>query len=476
MKYTKFKLKNFRGIVEKIDIDIEEHDKKPLCLIGNNESGKTTILNGIKLIGKLCQGRMPSNEELINYRPKVGNEFSGEMYLAVEIMINNEDYKKLADTNKKKEEESIQENIDTLRRELKKNKNKICVSFTYHYEMSKLKGDVEIKFDDNIVKHCDTNILLEYINKNAPNIIYLDDFIFDIPPVIRYSKNNNEKNSDRLLNSTQNKQWQKIFDDILKGTLAKGTQEKETFNDLYSSIYQQYDFLFSYFITFWVKDNPKDEDAPRQRMRRMNKFLDKAILKDWEDISGLKSSFEGFEIKREASENGEFDDYSLFVHEGENVFNLSERSKGCRWFFSFKILTQIRSHRDDSNIIFLLDEPASNLHIYPQDRILQNLKRLAKKKQVIYSTHAPHLIDTNNLSNCLIVHNKKIRETERSDISLSDFNDALSKGKKLQQPLAPILERATLSNFKINNIWEKVKDIDTFMNVMGRVALFFGKL
>ncbi len=55
---------------------------------------------------------------------------------------------------------------------------------------------------------------------------------------------------------------------------------------------------------------------------------------------------------------------------------MDERSKGLQWSFYFHILTRIRQNRNKSGVIFLLDEPANNLHIRPQNEMLKHLIEL----------------------------------------------------------------------------------------------------
>ena len=74
------------------------------------------------------------------------------------------------------------------------------------------------------------------------------------------------------------------------------------------------------------------------------------------------------------------------------VFNVNERSKGFKWFFSFLLFTEFRKKRT-KNILFLLDEPASNLHSTAQAHILNALEELGKDSLVVYSTHSHHLIN-----------------------------------------------------------------------------------
>ena len=85
MRYLSFSLENYKGL-KKISID----DLSDLsCFIGNNESGKTTILKGIEIIGKLCLGENLSEREKKEIRPREssfngGITFSTRMKLQIQ--------------------------------------------------------------------------------------------------------------------------------------------------------------------------------------------------------------------------------------------------------------------------------------------------------------------------------------------------------------------------------------------------------
>ena len=59
------------------------------CLVGDNESGKTTILQGINLIGRLCKGGREgklSPVDLRENRPR-GVDFSGDIIFSAKIKM-----------------------------------------------------------------------------------------------------------------------------------------------------------------------------------------------------------------------------------------------------------------------------------------------------------------------------------------------------------------------------------------------------
>lgn len=83
-----------------------------------------------------------------------------------------------------------------------------------------------------------------------------------------------------------------------------------------------------------------------------------------------------------------------------------QRSSGFRWFFSFLAAF---SHYEQGRepIIILLDEPGVGLHARAQHDFLQFIeKRLAKKCQVLYTTHSPFLVQPAHLERARLVQDE----------------------------------------------------------------------
>jgi len=74
-----------------------------------------------------------------------------------------------------------------------------------------------------------------------------------------------------------------------------------------------------------------------------------------------------------------------------------DRSAGFTWFFSFLVkFSQVQ--KSQGNVIILLDEPGLNLHAKAQSDLLRYLKeKLEPKHQVIYTTHSPFMVPTNDI-------------------------------------------------------------------------------
>jgi predicted ATP-dependent endonuclease of OLD family len=94
-----------------------------------------------------------------------------------------------------------------------------------------------------------------------------------------------------------------------------------------------------------------------------------------------------------------------------------QRSRGFIWFFSFlvwfdSVQEQIGSERD---IILLLDEPGLALHALAQANFLDYIDDLAKKHQVLYTTHSPFMVHSNRLHQVRMVEDKPKLGTIISD-------------------------------------------------------------
>lgn len=76
-----------------------------------------------------------------------------------------------------------------------------------------------------------------------------------------------------------------------------------------------------------------------------------------------------------------------------------ERSAGFVWFFSFLVWFSQTEKSYGDKLIILLDEPGLNLHAKAQGDLLRYTKeKLLPKYQVVYTTHSPFMIDTDNLN------------------------------------------------------------------------------
>ena len=135
----------------------------------------------------------------------------------------------------------------------------------------------------------------------------------------------------------------------------------------------------------------------------------------------------------------------------DGIYNINERSLGFRWFFSFLLFTNFRPHRKSSSkgLLYLFDEPASNLHPSAQQELLKRFKKLCENKNVtiIYTTHSHYLIDPSNLENTFVVMNRTLESANIStdspkstDIKVERYRKFMSSKSPISYYAQPILE------------------------------------
>ncbi|MGN6602615.1 MAG: AAA family ATPase [Ginsengibacter sp.] len=90
---------------------------------------------------------------------------------------------------------------------------------------------------------------------------------------------------------------------------------------------------------------------------------------------------------------------------------LKNRSKGFNWFFSFLVWFKKIQEDQGSNYVLLLDEPGLNLHASAQANLLHFLSDLSEDYQIIYTTHSPFMIESQDLHKV-----RTVLETEHGSV------------------------------------------------------------
>jgi hypothetical protein len=114
------------------------------------------------------------------------------------------------------------------------------------------------------------------------------------------------------------------------------------------------------------------------------------------------------------------------IRDGTRRFDVNDRSLGFRWFFAFMLFTQFRVARAGlyRKILFLFDEPASNLHAAAQQKLIDSFPAIARDDHMlVYSTHSHYMIEPKWLEQTFIVTNRAEAPSGLSvldDVSLDD--------------------------------------------------------
>jgi predicted ATPase len=75
------------------------------------------------------------------------------------------------------------------------------------------------------------------------------------------------------------------------------------------------------------------------------------------------------------------------------LIRLDERSRGFQWFFSFDLLLMHESKGQFKGCVLLLDEPGLHLHPEAQEDLVKRLEVYAAGNVLIYATHLPYMIN-----------------------------------------------------------------------------------
>lgn len=95
---------------------------------------------------------------------------------------------------------------------------------------------------------------------------------------------------------------------------------------------------------------------------------------------------------------------------GDVETNFDTRSTGFQWFFSFFAAFSAYQDSDDA-VIVLLDEPGTSLHGDAQHEFVDYIfSELGASKQTIYTTHSQHMVDPTRYEKLRAVHDRATRD------------------------------------------------------------------
>jgi predicted ATP-dependent endonuclease of OLD family len=101
----------------------------------------------------------------------------------------------------------------------------------------------------------------------------------------------------------------------------------------------------------------------------------------------------------------------IYNEHHEVTVSFDDRSSGFVWFFSFLVLFSQVKNTHSNNLIILLDEPALSLHAKAQSDLLRYIEeRLAPDHQVVYTTHSPFMVPAHNLTSVRTVEDVVIEK------------------------------------------------------------------
>lgn len=395
MKYKSFYIKNYKGIKDlKLELD-KDPNSNIITLVGLNESGKTSILEAISLIHN-----EPNANEVHKLIPKNRKfNFTDTIEVTAFLELETEDEKNINSFCKGigfKNNNPIKNVSQSLVYSFKNSEFIPAESgITWEFELEGLLKNKRYsrKFSSENEEFLKVQ---EYVVQNLiPPLIYYPNFLFDFPNRIYLEESKDEEKEQAT--------YRAVLDDIMD-TLNEGLTIEEH-------------------IIYRLKNKSEGSDeALESTIERISIQITKVVFSAWGQLFDSKGK--EIKLKTGIDETNGLAYLEVKLKEGLNQFQISERSLGFKWFFTFLLFTEFRKNRsgEKGEILFLLDEPASNLHSTAQKNLLTTFQKLVSNCKLIYTTHSHHLINPKWLSSAYIIKNKALDYTQEFDY-ISDNTD-----------------------------------------------------
>ncbi|HEY8602819.1 ATP-dependent nuclease [Tsuneonella suprasediminis] len=399
--YQDFRIRNFRGLE---DVSITFNKDELVLLLGLNESGKTSILRAIEAFD---YNNDPSPDQLKPYFTSIRNKHdiaSNQPCLITARILFDEKveyntFKKIMNASGFGAESKgeIEEALSSINESGEVSVTRVIPFSNGNPGQSYYRVEGDFTFSNEKIN----GVLAQSIVMLCPFIMYFEDFQDAIP-----SKIFTNKNSDAY-----NQTWYDIIDGLFYNT-----------NPNYN---------IKSFETYYNAKNPRPDDASTL-LERVNQTLQKTFTEKWEDLAGVQ------EIERamiKYSEKGpKFFEIKVTEKDG-TTYSVHERSKGAIWYLAFLMKTEFRRKKlreGSGKPVYLIDEPASNLHSTAQQKMVEDFVRLVEDTSLIYTTHSQYLISPSHIKNAYVV------SRTNGKVHCVKWNDYI-KGKKVNtsyyQPL-----------------------------------------
>lgn len=407
MIYKQFRIGRFRGIAD-ITVSLAKGDL--VLLVGLNESGKTTILRALEAFDHRNDPGQDSLESwLTSVRNKSDEYTNKSATITADIEIARERSDKLFQSEMRPRPTGDQAGLidDFLQSIVAPHILTITRVFPFkdgnaQTPYYRIRSDHALAEDRALADRVATRLI-----ELCPFILYFEDFTDRIPERIYVAKSNDAYNPD----------WYDVIDGLFYNT-----------RDNYS---------ISKFKGLYGRANPRPDDA-RTVLRRVNATLNEVFTRKWEQLSGVKDIDETELIYNNTARSPYF---ALKVTDTDGTtYSVDERSKGALWYLSFLMKTEFRRRKmrkDSGKPIFLIDEPASNLHSSAQRTLLGDFRQLVEDTTVIYTTHSQYLISPENMRNTHVIRR------EGGTVRATLWSDYIRESAPLvthYQPLADLLK------------------------------------
>ena len=369
--YNSIEIKGFRGLSH-VSLNFSKNDL--VLLLGLNESGKTSILKAIECFDF---NNDPDSEHLRAFFTSIRNkqdiDCSSPTTITAEINFSEPlDFKFFQKALRSAQySEQFRSTVEAF---ITRANERCSVRITRVIPFDKGNARASYyKFEDHppIEDMKLESVMAQEIVRRSPYILYFEDFQDAIPEKIFTNKR-----SDGF-----NPVWYEIIDGIFFNT-----------NSSYS---------VKEYLGYYSNKNRRDDDA-RTVLKQVNNTLQETFTEKWRELSGVKE-IDHTEIAFQ--ENKKYFEIKISEKDG-TTYSVHERSKGAVWYLAFLMKTEFRRKKlreGSGKPIYLIDEPASNLHSTAQSNMVADFEKLVEDTTVIYTTHSRYLISESNVKNTHIV-------------------------------------------------------------------------
>lgn len=459
MRYKKFQIKNFKGIKD-TTVDLTAvAGASVFAFVGLNESGKTTLLEAIhsfspdsatkELVGGESTGAI--NKRVPRH---LISTFTGDVAVIATLSMSPTEKNEIIQaiqnaTGLIVDEASFPDEIVFERKQSFKDGDLNGNHFSLLTAPS-VREKSKKKFRSPTVT--ELGVIRDEIYNFTPDIAYFPTFIFDFPKTIFLTDRGDEL--DRF--------YRRVFQDILDYDGKGHTIEKDVVRRVRG---EKKALPWTSFFELWIKDD--DRDKIKHVMDRASAAVTELVFGRWNRIFGEDAKGKEVDISYEVVEGekrdergvitktNEHDVYITFqIRDGSRRFVVNDRSLGFRWFFAFMLFTQFRVARKTTRpLLFLFDEPASNLHAAAQQKLIDSFPEIATGEHTLaYSTHSHYMVEPKWLEQTFIVTNRADNPTtsvldaaslddESLDIKVATYRSFVNAHPNQTSYFQPIIDR-----------------------------------